>query len=560
MLKKLLAPVLIATALVTPNTAQAQLNLNLPANYTTASSSQDIPMIWTAINLGGKGMTSSYDVKRFIETLHLTDQMMVQMFKAADGDYDKYYEIKEKWLAPRMKAGVQQMAYILMLQKYATRSLFKNDWKAFKTTERTYYDQVHDMEDKNLRTLLDEGKGIVYARKKFGEELITAGYPHKSGQTGEELYWEWYELQKKRIKENLRLKEVQKFEYLSALGYAKEFYIRPVEIFDFSKAVIATIEDKIQNKRISQAQASQMVIEDPRISVILKGVNFLGPETTKLSTLREEAPEVYHDFIANIESNVLSFIDDEFATKMKRYEAIAKQMALKYESVEELNKLSSQMKKDFLNSKDYNRLMMAKIYDLAATAIDLDVYSAQSNQKRAMEQLGEQYIAALSKHALAFFSNDNNFLSDSERTRLEDDFSARMNEDFHANHIAGVDTTEIKNSPYLNEIRNLAHWVLKFQVKKASLNTTPKAVVELYNVKTFEGQDRIEKFLKNKQYHDKLEDFKLHKFKPYWNGLITINPTGIDYLQDSQAVDFVLGLELEQDENNNQSFDLFGQD
>ncbi len=555
MLKKLLAPVLIATSLAAPISARAQLNLNLPLD--SSSSMQGIPMIWTAFSLGGRSMTSSYDVKKWMEVAHLTDTMLVEMFKEANGDYGKYEEIKDKWLAPRLKDGIKQMAYIRMVQDYATRPLMKKDWKAFTITQSDYFKKVQDMETKALRSLLDEGKGIVYARQKFGEQLIEAGYPHKSGQTAEELYWDWYNLQKERIKEHYRIKEVEKFEYITALGYAKEFYVRPVEIFDFAKEMESFINNKINNKRISQGEASQIATENPGMQVMLKGVTFYGPETTELAELRNSAPAVYNDFLANIDSNVIQFINSEYADKILKYESIAEQMAKKYVTTQKLDELSEEMKKQFLLSKDYNRLMMSKIYELAIAGIENGTYEKDSKAKSQQSQMRDQYISAISGHALEFLKSENALLEvKNVGVRLEDNFSGKINEDFHANAISGVDTAKIKESAYLDEVRKLAHWVLKFQIKKASLNTTPLAVAELYDRNTWEGQDRIEKYLKNKQYEDKVRDFKENTLRGYWNGILRINPTGRDYLSDIEAVNFVLGIE---NEEINQTFDWFNQ-
>lgn len=556
MLKKLLAPAIIATALIAPLSAQAQLNLSLPSS--SSSSVEGSFMIWSAFNLGGRSITSSYDVKRFLEVAHLTDSMLVDMFNQANGDYSKYNAIKDKWLNQRLKEGIKQMAYIRMVQKYATRKFIRKEWKAFKITESEYFKQVQEMETKALKTLLDERKGIVYARQKFGEQLIEAGYPVKKGQTAEELYWDWYNLQKERIKENYRIKEVKKFEYLTALGYAKEFYVRPVEIFDFAREMNQQITDKIQNKRISQGQVSKLISETSGIEVMLKGVTFYGPETTKLKELKSAAPQVYSDFLDHVNSNVVSFIKNEFSSKLKRYETIAKQMASKYNSTQTLHELSNKVKKEFLASNDYNRLMMAKIYDLAIIGLEHEVYTQKKSEQDKREKNLESYISALSRHSLTFLSDEDSILSETNvGVRLEDNFSAKINEDFHSNQITGMDSEVIKNSAYLDEVRKLAHWVLKFQIKKASLNTVPMAVAELYDVKSYEGQNRIEKYLKNKQYVDKVEEFKTRTLKAYFMGILTINPTGHDFLRDAQAVNFVLGIE---EENSNELFDLFNQD
>ena len=546
-MKNMVFSILAATAFVTPSFAQYKLDVSNNAVDRQA------PMIWTAFNLGGRSMTSSYDVKKFIETVHLTDQNMIDLFKQAEQDYNKYEELKSNWANKRMKDGVKQMAYLRMIQTYATRPQFGNNTrKAFTTTEREFFKEVQTMEDKALRELLNEGKGIVYARKTFGEQLIDAGYPRKESQSAEDVYWVWYELQKSRIKESMRIKEVQKYEYIEALGHQREFYVRPVEIFDFTEEVETIIEDKLENARITQSEANELIAKDDRLKVVLKGLSFVGPETTGLNELKNEANSVYRDFVAGIETGVISYIDSSFKANVEKYEAIASQMAAKYENVSKIIELSDQMKKDFIISNNYNQLVMAKIYDLAVSGIENGIYTTQN---KSLSTQRDQYLDALSEYAKDFLSSEDKMLAANDSgVRLEDNFQTYLSRAFHDNKVSNIDST-IAANPYLNELRNLAHWVLKFQIKKVSLNTTPMAIVEKYDGKTFEGQDRIEKYLKNKQYEDNLKKFKTGKFKSYWNGILTINPTGLDYYNDDQAVNFVLGIDTETQEN--QTFNFF---
>ena len=555
MLKKLLTPFFFVSTLTLSTGVSAQYTQAAQMDMAIETNFNDQPMIWTAFSLGGRSMTSSYDARKYIETLHLTDQDMVDMFKEAQNDFDKYIEIKAKWVTNRTKEGIKQMAYVKMIQEYATRSPFKDEWKAFKITQNDYFKRVQEMETKTLQTLLDEGKGIVYAREKFGAQLKEIGYPHQSAQTDEELYWEWYELQKSRIVEKLRIDEVKKFEYLMALGYQKEFYVRPVEIFDFSKEVNSIIEEKINQKRISTSEVTQLVQEDTRIQVLAKAINFYGPETAKISDLKEMAPAVYSDFMQRIDNNVIPYIHEDFVTDIIKYENIANQMATKYQTIEKLEELSKEMATKFLQSNDYSFLMMSKIYELSIAGIENNIYN-DSNKMTSLQSSRNDYLEAIKSHSVAFLSDEEKMLStDDYGIRFIDNFYNYINQSFHNDEMKGIESQVIKESPYLDKIRNLSHWVLKFQVKKASTSITPMAKMEVYDTYQWLGQSRIEKFLKNKQYEDNLEEFKLSKFKPYWSRMLNINPTGMHYLSGDEAVNFVLG--IEETENNNEGFNLF---
>ena len=557
MLKKLLSSFFFVSTLALSSGVSAQYTdaAMMNKNLAIETNFNDQPMIWTALSLGGRSMTSSYDARKYIETLHLTDQDMVDMFKEAQNDYDEYIEIKAKWVASRTKEGIKQMAYVKMIQEYATRSPFKDQWKAFKITQNDYFKKVQEMETRTLQSLLDEGKGIVYARGRFGAQLKKLGYPHQSTQTDEELYWEWYELQKSRIVEKIRIDEVKKFEYLMALGYQKEFYVRPVEIFDFSKEVNSIIENKVNNKRISSSEVAQLVQEDPRIQVLAKGINFYSPETAKISELKEIAPEVYSEFMQRIDNDVIPYINENFVADMLKYENIAMQMATKYKTTQKLEELSNDMAVKFMKNNDYSFLMMSKIYKLSIAGIENGIYD-DSNKKSSIQSPRNNYLEALSQYSVAFLSDEEKMLlTDDYGIRFIDNFNNYINQSFHNDEIKGIESKVIKESAYLDKIRNLSHWVLKFQVKKASTSITPMAKMEVYDSYQWLGQSRIEKFLKNKQYEDNLEEFKLSKFKPYWSGMLNINPTGMHYLSGDEAVNFVLG--IEESTNNNEEFNLF---
>ncbi|MAF78102.1 MAG: hypothetical protein CME63_17535 [Halobacteriovoraceae bacterium] len=551
MIKKILTPIIVATTIGLSTPVSAQFIMDSHSNSVHSEIVTDYenqPFIWTAITLGGKGMTTSYDARKFIEAVHLSDELMITLFKKAEGNYEKYNELKADWLAKRTKEGIRQLAYIQMIQKYATRSFQKNEWKAFRITESDYYKRVQENETKTLRSLLDLGKGIVYARKQFGSQLKEIGYPHSESMTDEELYWQWYELQKSRIKESLRLQEVQKYEYFAALGYKKEFYVRPVEIFDFSKEVTQIIEDNINEKRIHDADVAALLQKDPRIRVLLKDIQVLGPDTTELSILKEKAPEVYDDFIQLKNKEVVPFIESDFIGKMNRYTDITIQMAQKYESSQKLTELANQMKEEYLLTNDLNRLMMGMIYDISSLIVTENKDLSNISLDKA---LFNQYLEALVDYSTDFLSQDELLLQATEHgVRVEDNFSYALNQSFHAQKMEK--SNEIKEEVLLNELRKLAHWVLKFQVKKASLSIVPKVFVQLFDTHTWEGQEKIEKFLKAKKYEDDLLDFKVNKLKPYWLGILRIDPTGNHRLSDERAVDFVLDLsatEVERAEN-----------
>jgi hypothetical protein len=489
--------------------------------------------IWTAFHSGQTIMTN-YDIENYICETTLTDNMMISLFKEAGGDYDKYDILRRQYAQQRFKDGLRQYAYVYSMQKVATSKLHNREGrKAFKISERDFSKRVEEFETKTLKKWLDQRQGIVKARKAFGSELKPLGYPHKLNSSNTDLYFEWFDLQKKRIKENLRLNELQKFEYISALGYKREFYVRPVEIFDFKKEIEGKIEDQLQRKRLTGGQLEEIIQTDTRLPVLLKNVELLGPDSTELAKLEEIAPNVYADFHKNIEDEVLTKLSGKLTQDILRYDRIVGTLVDKYNDQEKLLELSKEMNEKFLlGTGDFNHFMMARLYKMAAIRLQqgesFKGNSNTSNQKKSA------YLKNLMDSTNEILTQALKNSKDLGSSRLEDHF------------ITQLSTTQDKSlseqlieDDYLRQFRIMANWVVKFQIKKASLNTTPLCLVETYDARKWEGQDRIEKHLKNKFFNDSLDQFRRDKMRsigPY----IRINPTGDYSLDQSESWNYVL--------------------
>lgn len=492
-----------------------------------------IQRFWTAFQ-GSNHMLTNMDIEDYICATNLSDEMMIALFKEAGEDYSKYRVLRRKWAQQRFDSGLRQYAYIHAIQKMATDPLYNRDGRrAFKVSERDYFDKVQDMESKTLKKWLDQRLGIVKAREIFGEELKKAGYPHSENMSNTDLYFEWYNIQKQRIKEEIRMREVQKFEYISALGYKREYFVRPTDLFDFKKEVEEIISGQISNKRLSPNKLAEILKGDTRVSVLLKNVELLGPDSTKLSELKEQAPEVYSEYSDKIENEALAKIENDIERDINRYEAISEKLIQKYGDAEKLEELSDEMKKSFLlGDGDYNHFMMSKLYTMAA--LRLKQGESFAGKSADAETLKAKHIAQLKEIAtdVATKTLENPELAGS--SRLEDHFIKVLNDDEEQSLLR----EELAQDEYLREFRIMANWVVKFQFKKASLSITPMAKTEVYNAREWEGQKRIDTYLKGLYFEQDLDKFRRETMRhrgPY----MMIN-TGERFLRAEDAWDFVL--------------------
>lgn len=467
-----------------------------------SSEPQIINSFWMAFQAGDT-MLTNMDVEDYICATNMSDELMMALFKQAEGDYNRYQVLRRAWAQARFKDGLRQYAYIYAMQKMATNKFWnKEGRKAFTITEKDYFDKVQEMETKVLKKWLDERQGIVKARDAFGAELKKMGYPHKEGISNTDLYFEWYDLQKVRIKESMRIEELRKYEYISALGYRREFDVRPLETSDFQREVSAKIQN-LNGTRISAGELAAEIEKDPRLSVLIKNAEFLGPDSVTLGKLKAEAPAVFAEYKAIIENEVYPELQNNIAAAISRYEGIAKKLADKYNDVEKLKELSDEMKKEFLlGTGDFNHFMMSKLYTMAAVMIEQGSSFKGTNAES--QEAKDTYVTSLLKEAQNIAAE---VLENPEaigNMRLEDHFIQTINEAPVATEAKEV----LSSDEYLKEFKSMAHWVVKFQFKKSALKVAPMVAIDEYDKSNYERYDRVKNYLIQKQFTQELDKFR----------------------------------------------------
>jgi hypothetical protein len=251
---------------------------------------------------------------------------------------------------------------------------------------------------------------------------------------------------------------------------------------------------------------AQKIQEDPRLNVLIKNVEFLSPDNVTLGKLKTEAPQVFAEYKALVENNAMANFEGKLHQDILRYEGIAATLANKYGDAEKLRELADNMKKEFLlGSGDYNNFMMAKLYDMAAVMVD----QGESFKGNSVEhnQVKEQYLADLMKEAQSIAHEALENPSSIGNMRLEDHFIKEINE-----NPVNTGAKEILSSDeYLKAFKAMAHWVVKFQFKKASLEITPMVKIDQYDGSSYERHKRVENYLVQEQFKRELDNFRQDK-------------------------------------------------
>jgi len=476
-----------------------------------SSKAQDSFRIYSVLR-GPRLFVTNYDVDRFITVSTLSDQALISLFKANNRDYNAYSQALAKYSRERRKDAVKKLGYIKLIEIYATRNQDPSKWRAFRVTEKDYSRRIETFENKALKDLLDQGKGIVFAREEFGRRLKEAGFPHYASLSNTDLYFDWFKLQKERLKLDFHLKEVSRFEY-SIAGNSnsnQRHFVPSRENQVFIDEVGAKALEHFNKARLNSAQAREIIAKDPRLSIMIKELGFIGPDSTNIATLKREAPAVYKDFMNTIENEVLVSLESTVVSDVIRYEGLARQFATQYTSSELALKAQENQNLFVSNKGDHNNLMLSKLYQLAQALgsenkdqVSLEKYAKDATLKAAKLLSDKTFVESAEAGALR--------LEDWLLQGLKNELKSEKNQE---------------NSAYQSQFESMVRWVIKFQVKKAARATRPETKISLHDEKDWETRKRVEAYLEKVKFDNKLLSFKQNQLLDHFTGTVTLNLTG----------------------------------
>ncbi|MCP4914032.1 MAG: hypothetical protein GY909_13050 [Oligoflexia bacterium] len=482
------------------------------------------PFMWIASRVGDKIFTN-HDVNKYSELLHITDQMKSKLFLEAQKDLNKYNELMAKAVELHFEESLRQLTYFTMVEKEATRGN-KSEWKAFKVTLEEYMDEVRKIEDKVLEKY-SEGRGIVHASTEFGKELIAKGYPHVEGTDARDLYYEWLKVQKKRIKEKFKIREVQRYESIMARKYNPSLRLHPLATHDFFVDNTAKINELLKDKRLTRREVEKILVENSQLSLLIKNIKYIAIDEASLADIRENSESMYQGIVAEINKRVIPSLTDERTAKVLHYEGIAKKLADKYQTVEKLEELSKEALGRFLRGNgNYNDFMLSRLYTIAS------IYVSSKPNREETRSLVENYsnkMVSIMKEKLS----DDKWLSEKteSNSRIENKVG-RLLTSLYENEVSK------EESPYAREVLAMAVWTLKFEIKKLSTIFKPLIKVEIQERSNWEVIKKVQDFLKMEIYKEGVERFRNEDLR-WWVGLFQVNPTGSANLFGDRAFSFL---------------------
>ncbi len=482
--------------------------------------------LWTAIRLPSERI-SNIDVLDYIETTRLDDQNRLAMFKEAKGDYSKYNTLKRQWSQKRFESGLRQLTYFKIIEKEATRGS-PEQWKAFKVTESEYYRATKEIEDKALKELLKEGKGIRYAWEEFGKKLIERGWPYKKKRTPTEIYFTWFQLQKDRVKEQWRLREVQRFEnYIVKKTHLP--LISTTKISDFYQSTIQLVQEKLQGKSLKEEEVTQIFYQHLQMKIVIQYLQYISMGRTSLVKIAKQAPLIYEQSKRIVQQKVIPKLKEGKLERLLLYQETAFNLAGQHKSPEKLRQLAKESTQKFLaEKKTYSQLMLAKLYELAAYQLEYQPDITQARQQ--LTKIASVLITEL----IAHLQNENFLLAkENEHLRLEDAASKLMNKIVRERY-------PLANRPYQQKAVGMIIWALKFEIKRVALQQKPVLHVALFDPQSIEGQKRIRQYLRQNQYVERLNRYRQGELRSYWQGLLEVNLDGQTPLRGQVAYHFLL--------------------
>lgn len=464
-------------------------------------------------------VATNYDIMEYLETTRLSDSQMVKFFEQAGKDYNKYIQLRNQALKPQYETAIRQWTYFQMVEKDALKDRKTGKSPAFRITQDQFNKAINEIEDKAVKKYLDQRLGIVKARDLAGKDLRETGFPFKADESNTDTYFRWYELQKRRLMENFRMRESRRHEVFEATrGF--EVHIRPTDMWDFGKKNQEIVNSKLNGKRMDKPSLLKFVSENPELRVTLESLDALSINDMSLANIAKINKSEAQN-LANSISDVFANEEKKLMANIQKYLGISKQFSAKY-SVEELKEKAKASREAYLRSNgEYTDLMLAKIYELA---IEIKANNDEGQIQAHVSNLPER-IKLLSNQI-----NDESVYSDSNNALfMAPDLTVKL-------YRASLDN----DSKLINALEDMVSATLKFEVIKIGISEKSLVSAKSCDIKTYECQKKINEHLKEKEIENGIKRFRENDLR-YYEGMVQVNPTGNDNLYGGEALDWVLG-------------------
>lgn len=483
--------------------------LSQALSFTSALAGEGQLIAWTVANIS-REQISNFDVDEFVESTQISDAMKASLFKKADGNYSKYQDLKSKLTKRYFKKGASQLIYGKLMEQNHKSNHRKNR-VAFKTTEKAFYDRVEQSEDAVLKDLIETRIGIVKSRAKYGEFLISQSYPHKKSESSSDVYWRWYEDQKKRIKTEFFLKEVKNYEAYVSLKNQKYYHQNPIAVHDFYYDTKKEIEEKLSNQKLNNKELYQLTTTNKKWSLIIDKISNSQIDHAKAKEFKAD------ESLMNLAKSSLQKAIDN-SDKINGYPLKALILKEKYKDSKKLEEKARVYLTKYIEDKSNNTNYMLSLLFRLASQIEVD-----TNLEDVTNEISNKTLEATK-----------NLLEQLETTTSNQTLEKELD-------LLLTDSVDYTNMNDLEKtVADLVIFSTKFQVKKSSFEKKVPVRVKFKKYGSFEVHDKVKSFLKYEWMQDEYRNFVDNDLKWQFD-YINIRLDRDTYLAGDKAMEFVLG-------------------
>lgn len=484
--------------------------------------------IWMALRVGQQ-MHTSYDVREYIKTTKISEETHRALFRMAQGDWQRYQELKSQLVDDYFEEAIKEKAYNLMVEHLATRNLRRGESRqAFAVTTEDYNRAIQEREREVLGEWLDQRLGIVVARREYGKQLRTTGYPHQEHETDEEIFWRWYEVQRKLIKEAFRKREVARYEQVRAQLLNTYQPYRPLAISDLYRELEGVINQELQGRRLTAREVAEIQNENPLISMLITNMQLLslsGSPLARINSIEGRGESKFRESMDLVRTQLNPALGSERIERIMHYEQMAQSLAQRHNDPQVLETLSRQRTESFVSGGSHNDFMMARLYDLAKRQLE------QQPERAAIRARVQQRLESGLEWLKAQHQTGNIYLQENVSALLFEDALARI----LRQEMRVDDVTDSYERAFLD----MAIWVVKFEAKRVSLQD--QAIVNV-DIAPFSGREvyqRLDQHFLMLQYRNGLERFHREDLRRN-SYILEITPEIGRSLRSESAIDFIL--------------------
>jgi hypothetical protein len=396
----------------------------------------------------------------------------------------------------------------------------------FTTSQKTFDRMCDDSEREILKKLLDEGKGIQYAREKFADFLISQHYPHHSGEERLDIYFHWLKINEGRIKESIRRAEVERMEHSLAHPRARKDYFPAIaEMHQIFQQSLAKTQAFFNNSSLDSNSINSFFQQNPDARLSVTKINSLSLDNSPLSAINSWDSTRFQQEHARLVSQLTSQLTNKKLLSIQQHLQTATLFAQKYSQQELMEKQKLALDAFTLAQQgNYQHLFLSKIYHLASfNSSDLTAL----RMKQLLDDTNSIRISLLEQ-----IQNPQYFLNSRANDYNAGDYL--FNQFYQA-----MIKTRANSSEYEKAIVDLLAWMIKFEIKKIAL-VAPVYYVPNYAQYTDSTiQKAVENFQIEGEYNRKLNALK-QRLKQRYRHSFRINPEGNGFWEPSESINFII--------------------